>query len=157
MTTDGVTIYVLVDALGWEILRDRPFLDDVLVERHRLETILGYSSGAIPTLLTGEYPNVHGHWNLFYHSPDTSPFRWTAPLARLPRGVRETRVVRRAVKEISRKLSGYSGYFAIYNLPIERLPYYDICETTDIYQPNGLAPTRSLFDRLEAARVTYEC
>src|SRR5262249_39726457 len=27
-----LSIYVLVDALGWEILRDRPFLDDVLTD-----------------------------------------------------------------------------------------------------------------------------
>ena len=50
---DGITIYVLIDALGWELLRSRPFLDDILQERHRVETILGYSSGAIPTVLTG--------------------------------------------------------------------------------------------------------
>lgn len=156
VTPDGVAIYVLVDALGWEILRDRPFLDDVLTERHRVETILGYSSGAIPTLLTGQYPNVHGHWNLFYRSPETSPFRWTAPLAHLPRPLRENRVVRRAVKEVSRRLSGYSGYFAIYNLPVDRLRHYDICETADIYRPGGLAPARSLFDVLDEQHITYE-
>ena len=157
MNHDGVAIYVLVDALGWEILRRRSFLDDILVERHRVETILGYSSGAIPTLLTGKHPNVHGHWNLFYRSPQTSPFRWTRPLAKLPRAVRESRVTRRAVKYISRRVSGYTGYFAIYNLPVDRLAQYDICETTDIYQPRGLAPARSLFDLLEEARIPYEC
>ena len=81
MTRDeGAAIYVLVDALGWEILRERPFLNDVLTERYCLETILGYSSGAIPTLVTGQPPAVHGRWNLFYRSPETSPFRWTRPL-----------------------------------------------------------------------------
>ena len=88
----------------------------------------------------------HGHWNLFYRSPATSPFRWTRPLRWLPPGVREWRGTRRGIKEIAKWLSGYSGYFAIYNVPVDRLAYYDICETTDIYQPGGLAPSRSIFD-----------
>ena len=154
---DTVSIYILVDALGWEVLRNRPFLDDVLKERRKLDTILGYSSGAIPTLLTGQYPDEHGHWNLFYRSPNTSPFRWTKSLMWLPRWLREDRIVRRGVKEVSRRLSGYSGYFAIYNLPIDRIGFYDICETSDIYQPGGLAPARSIFDRLVESGTPYDC
>jgi hypothetical protein len=154
---DGVTIYVLIDALGWELLRNRPFLDDILPERHRVETILGYSSGAIPTVLTGQLPCDHGHWNLFYRSPATSPFRWTRPLRWLPPSVREWRGTRRGIKEIAKWLSGYSGYFAVYNVPVDRLAYYDICETTDIYQPSGLAPSRSIFDVFTEQGVPYEC
>lgn len=154
--TDGCAIYVLIDALGWEILRDHPFLDDILQERRRVETILGYSSGAIPTLLTGQFPNEHGHWNLFYRSPETSPFRWTRPLKWLPHSLREWRGTRRVVKEVSKRLSGYSGYFAIYNLPIDRIEHYDICETTDIYQPGGLKPTNSIFDIFKMRDVPYE-
>jgi Type I phosphodiesterase / nucleotide pyrophosphatase len=153
----GVSLYVLIDALGWEILRDRPFLDDILQERYQVETILGYSSGAIPTVLTGQYPNEHGHWNLFYRAPATSPFRWTRPLRRLPHRLREWRGTRRGIKEIAKRLSGYSGYFAVYNVPVDRLAYYDICETSDIYQPGGLAPARSLFDVFATHEVPYEC
>ena len=151
------SLFVLVDVLGWEILRGRPFLDDVLTERVSVETILGYSSGAIPSLLTGQYPAQHGHWNLFYRSPETSPFRWTRPLLALPESIREHRVTRRIVKEISRRASGYTGYFAIYNLPLDRIHYFDICETSDIYQPGGLAPARSIFDILSEAGISYEC
>jgi len=83
--TEPLSIYVLIDALGWEIIRDRPFLDDVLTERRWLTTILGYSSGAIPTILSGRTPSQHGHWNLFYRDPERSPFRWTRALGHLPR------------------------------------------------------------------------
>lgn len=157
MSEHPPSVFVLIDALGWEILRDRPFLDDLLTDRQRVETILGYSSGAIPTLLTGQRPAQHGHWNLFYRSPETSPFRWTRPLMALPRGLREGRVVRRLVKEVSKRVSGYSGYFAIYNLPLDRVRYFDLCETSDIYQPGGLAPARSIFDVLGEGGVAYEC
>jgi len=151
------SVFILVDALGWEILRERPFLDDVLTERRRVDTILGYSSGAIPSLLTGQLPAQHGHWNLFYRSPNTSPFRWTRPLMALPSAIREHRITRRIVKEISKRLSGYTGYFAIYNLPLDRIRFFDICETADIYQPGGLAPARSIFDLMRDAGIAYEC
>ncbi len=154
---DSVSLYVLIDALGWEILRDQPFLDDIVQTRSRVETILGYSSGAIPTVLTGQYPRDHGRWNLFYRSPATSPFWWTRPLKWLPYRLREWRGTRRGIKEIAKRLAGYTGYFAVYNVPVDRLPHYDICETTNIYEPDGLAPTASIFDVFTDRQIRYEC
>jgi len=154
--TRPLSIYVLVDALGWEVLRGRPFLDDVLVDRRPLTTILGYSSGAIPTLLCGRPPAEHGHWNLFYRDPAGSPFRWTRPLGRLPRPLVENRVSRRALKILARRLCGYTGYFSLYDYPVAHLAEFDLTEKRDIYQPGGLdAP--SLFDALAAGGVDYEC
>jgi hypothetical protein len=150
-----LSIYVLVDALGWEIVRARPFLDDVLPDRRRLTTILGYSSGAIPTLLSGRLPAQHGHWNLFYRAPAASPFRWTRPLARLPGPLVENRVARRVVKHVSRRLSGYRGYFSIYAYPVAHLAQFDLSEKRDIYRPGGL-DCPSIFDRLEAAGLPWE-
>jgi predicted AlkP superfamily pyrophosphatase or phosphodiesterase len=151
-----LSIYVLVDALGWEIIRDRPFLDDVLEERRWLQTILGYSSGAIPTLLSGRWPSQHGHWNLFYLSPASSPFRWTRPLRALPRPFVENRVARRAVKHVSRRLSGYTGYFSTYDYPLAHLDQFDLTEKRDIYRPGGL-DCPSIFDRFVELGIPYEC
>jgi hypothetical protein len=151
-----LSIYVLVDALGWEVLRDRPFLDDLLAERRWLVTILGYSSGAIPTLLSGMTPGQHGHWNLFYRDPARSPFRWTRPLGRLPRPLVENRVSRRLLKLAARRLSGYSGYFSLYDYPVAHLAQFDLTEKRDIYQPGGL-DCRSIFDDLAEAGIPYEC
>ena len=151
-----LSIYVLVDALGWEILRDRPFLDDILEDRRWLQTILGYSSGAIPTILSGRRPGEHGHWNLFYRSPATSPFQWTRPLRRLPRACVENPVSRRAIKHLSRHLSGYSGYFSIYAYPVAHLDQWDLTEKRDIYQPGGL-DCPSIFDDFVRLQIPYEC
>src|SRR5919204_58818 len=151
-----LSIYVLVDALGWELIKSRPFLDDLMIERRWLVTILGYSSGAIPSILAGSYPSEHGHWNLFYHSPETSPFAWTRGLKRLPAQVRESRVARRAVKYLSRRMSGYSGYFSIYSYPIANLPMFDLTEKRDIYTPGGL-DRPSIFDTFRDAEIPYEC
>jgi hypothetical protein len=155
MTARPLSIYVLVDALGWEVLRDRPFLDDLLAERRWLVTILGYSSGAIPTLLTGQTPSEHGHWNLIYRDPERSPFGWTRPLAKLPRPLVENRVSRRVLKAVARRASGYSGYFSLYDYPVAHLAQFDLTEKRDIYTPGGLdAP--SIFDDMTAAGVPYE-
>ena len=154
--TAPLSIYVLVDALGWEVLRNRPFLDDLWAERRWLVTILGYSSGAIPTLLTGQTPSQHGHWNLIYRDPARSPFGWTRPLGRLPRPLVENRVSRRVLKSAARRLSGYSGYFSLYDYPVAHLPQFDLTEKRDIYTPGGLdAP--SIFDDMRAAGIPYEC
>lgn len=153
----GVAIYVLIDTLGWELVRTRPFLDDILGDRRSLKTVLGYSSAAIPSILSGRYPNEHGHWNLFYYSPATSPFRWTRPLRLLPAPLRENRVMRKAVREVSLRLSGYSGYFSTYSFEISRLPYFDLCERRDIYAPGGLEGCPSLFDVFAREGVAYEC
>jgi hypothetical protein len=151
-----LSIYVLVDALGWDLVKRRPFLDDVLVDRRWLVTILGYSSGAIPTILTGQNPSTHGHWNLFYRSPDTSPFKWTKALGRMPSALTETRIGRRAVKHVTKKLSGYSGYFSIYAYPIAHLPQFDLTEKRDIYTPGGL-DRPSIFDDFQRHGVPWEC
>jgi hypothetical protein len=150
-----LSIYVLVDALGWEVLRDRPFLDDVLTDRRWLVTVLGYSSGAIPTLLSGRLPAEHGHWNLFYRAPATSPFRFTRRLAGLPRPLVDNPVSRRAIKHVGRRLSGYRGYFSIYDYPVAHLAEFDLTEKRDIYQPGGL-DCPSIFDRFHGAGLAWE-
>ena len=153
--TAPLSIYVLVDALGWEVIRDRPFLDDLWAERRWLVTILGYSSGAIPSLLTGQTPSQHGHWNLLYRDAARSPFAWTRPLGRLPRSLVENRVSRRVLKSVARRASGYSGYFSLYDYPVAHLPQFDLTEKRDIYTPGGLdAP--SIFDDLQGAGIPYE-
>ena len=151
-----LSIYVLVDALGWDLVKRRPFLDDVLVDRRWLTTILGYSSGAIPTILTGQTPAMHGHWNLFYRSPETSPFRWTRRLGKIPPKYVENRIARRVVKHVTRKLSGYSGYFSIYAYPIAHLPQFDLTEKRDIYEPGGL-DRPSIFDDFRNHGIPWEC
>ncbi len=151
-----LSIYVLVDALGWELIRTRPFLDDVVADRRWLVTILGYSSGAIPTLLSGRMPSQHGHWNLFYLAPDRSPFRWTRLLGPAPRPLVENRVARRAITLISRRLSGYRGHFSLYDYPVGHLAYLDLCEKRDIYAPGGL-DCPSIFDEMQARGIPYEC
>jgi len=64
-----INMVVLIDALGWHYLENRTFLNAELPFRRSLQTILGFSSGAIPTIMTGLPPAKTGHWNLFTTTP----------------------------------------------------------------------------------------
>ncbi len=148
-----VGLAVLIDALGWSYLKDREFLPGILKFRGEVRTVLGFSCGAIPTLLSGLSPAESGHWNLFYYAPENSPFRWVRWLSPLPRWVLNSRVVRRGVRIISQRLSRFGGYFQIYGVPTELLPYFDICEKKDIYKPGGVPG--SIFDELKEAGIPF--
>ena len=151
---DKVYIFALIDALGWELV-EGGFLPHILPHGQRVKTILGFSSGVIPSILTGKMPSEHGHWNLFYLSPHSSPFRWAKMLGYLPSFLVNKRPVRKAVQLISRQASGYNGYFHIYGVPVEILPFFDICEKKDIYSPGGINGAESIFDLFVKKGINY--
>ena len=70
-----LAIYTFIDAFGWEIYQQYGFLNKLLPHSRKLETTFGFSSAADPSILTGRYPDEHGHWSSFYYSPETSPFK----------------------------------------------------------------------------------
>lgn len=142
-------VIVLVDALGWTYIEDREFLQSWLPHRQPLPTVLGYSSGAIPTLLTGAPPHRHGHWNLYYYAPTNSPFRWLRP--GLGRWL-DNRVGRRLLRELGRRALGLGPLFEV-NVAPPLLRHFDWIEKKSIYEPGGITGGGSLFDRLDAGGV----
>jgi hypothetical protein len=140
-------IFVLIDALGWKVLAQRSFLSDWLPFRRPLKTVLGYSSGAIPTILTGLPPSGHGHWNLMRYAPLSSPFRWLKPLALLPSAVTENRLTKKLIKEVGRRYLGMGPQFECSVSP-RLLAYFDWVEKRCIYGPGGVSGAPTIFDRL---------
>ncbi len=149
-----VQVIALIDALGWEYIRERQFLDDVLPYRTSLQTVLGFSSGAIPTILTGLMPERHGHWNLFYYDPQHSPFWWLKGFNWLPNGVLDNRYGRKILKELGRRVLGLGPTFECCVSP-RLLPYFNFSERRDIYAPKGIENAPSLFDELESEGRSY--
>lgn len=152
-----LSIFILIDALGWEYIKDRPFLDDIAKTKMSVKSILGFSSGVIPSILTGKYPQEHKHWSLYYYSPKTSPFRWTKYLCWLPKKIINSRISRKIIEEITKRLMGYTGYFETYLIPVEKLCLFNICERKNIYKPKGVKSGKSIFDRLSENRIDYKC
>ena len=144
-TSSGQTlsVFVLIDALGWKYLEGREFLADLLPYRHPLHTILGFSSGAIPTMLTGLPPSQHGHWNLFYYDPQGSPFKWLRHLQFLPEAILDSRVCRKIVKELGRRVLGMGPLFECCVSP-RLMPYFNWVEKRNIYDQGGIAGDRGV-------------
>jgi hypothetical protein len=147
MKRPGIRIFVLIDALGWKYLEHREFLNDILPHRAPLQTVLGFSSGAIPTMLTGLPPAVTGHWNLFYHDPGGSPFRWLRYFQFLPDAVLEHRVTRKLVKELGRRVLGMGQLFECSVNP-RLLPWFNYVEKKNIYDRGGVSGAPTIFDQL---------
>jgi len=145
-----IAIFMFIDAMGWEIVKDRQFLEDLLPYRQPVEMQFGYSCTAIPTILTGERPTVHKHLSFYYYAPDKSPFtlfRYLG-LGFLPRSITDRWRVRHQVSKLVKKLYGYTGYFELYAMPFDRLPFLDYIEKTDLFVPGGLQPVKNLADVL---------
>ncbi|HEV2386272.1 MAG TPA: alkaline phosphatase family protein [Candidatus Acidoferrales bacterium] len=147
-------VFVLIDALGWPIIEEADFLSHLLTHRQPVRTVLGFSSGAIPTILTGAYPAETGHWNLFYYDPEGSPFRWLRRARCLPDAVLDHRITRKLLTEAGRRALGLGDQFECQVSP-RILPYFNFVEKRSIYQPGGIAGARSIFDCLAERRVAY--
>jgi len=149
-----VHIFVLIDALGWRIIEGKDFLSDLLPYRKPLRTVLGYSSGAIPSLLSGLTPAQTGHWNLYYFDPKGSPFRWLRHLQFLPDTLLDNRLSRKILKELGRRVLGLGPLFECGVSP-RVLPLFNWVEKRNIYAPGGISNARSIFDRLEEHGIRY--
>lgn len=150
----SVHVFVLIDALGGECEAARGWLDDLLPYRASLETILGFSSGAVPTILTGQPPARTGHWNLFYYDPAGSPFRWLRGFDFLPRRLRNGRWTRKALTLAGRHLLGLGPLFECGVEP-SLLPWFNWVEKRNIFAPGGINGAPSIFDRLAAAGTPH--
>lgn len=152
--TRRMNIFVLIDALGWKFLEDREFLSDLLPFRQPLRTVLGFSSGAIPSMLTGRSPAETGHWNLFYYDPQGSPFRWLRHFGFLPNAVMDHRITRKLLKEMGRHVLGMGPCFECCVSP-RLMPWFNFVERRDIYAPSGIAGAKSIFDSLQEKGVPH--
>ena len=88
-------LFVMIDAMGWEILRPDPFGKSFAPTRKRLDSVFGYSSACVPSILSGRWPVEHRNWCYFVHDPAHSPFRWLRWLRWLPKAATSRRIFRR--------------------------------------------------------------
>ena len=143
-----LSLFVFIDAFGWDILQGVDFLGSELPHRRKLTSILGYSSTAIPTILTGRLPREHGHFSFYYYDPEHSPFKYLTPLSVVPDTIAMRARVRGRLSRIIKRFHGYTGYFQIYNMPFEHIGLFDYCEKRDLFQPNGINQGDSIFTAL---------
>lgn len=148
-------LFVFIDACGWEIVRDRPFLDALAPNRRPLRSVFGYSSACIPSILSGRWPSETRNWCYFVHDPARSPFRRLSPLRWLPSALTSRRIFRRWLSKLVRGPLGFQGYFDLYNLPFRHLARFDFTEKKNPLQPGGMNAGPNIFDVLSEAGIPY--
>src|SRR5689334_24170636 len=117
-----------------------------LPHRRPLETVLGFSSGALPTAFTGRSAREHGRWLMYQRALGPTPFAGFRHLRWLPPRVRRSERLSRWLTSVVQR-RGVRGYFHLYEVPRAELEWFDLPERDDLFSPGGL-PVDSLWDSL---------
>ncbi len=151
-----LALFTFIDAFGWEIMKQHSFMDDLLVHKQPLGTIFGYSSTCDPTIISGKMPRDHGHFSFFYYNPPESPFKAAHLLGYFPKFLTRRGRVRRIMSRVLKKYYGFTGYFQIYNMPFDKIHYFDYSEKRDLYQPGGMnSGVPTIFDHLRDNNIPF--
>ncbi len=148
-------LFVFIDACGWEIIRDDPFVSDVAPHRRQLRSVFGYSSACVPSILSGRYPHEHRNWSYFVYDPKNSPFRSLKALQWIPNALTGRRRVRRWLSKFVKMKLKFKGYFDLYNVPFRYISLFDFTEKKSPLQPGGMNRGPNIFDFLQERAIPY--
>jgi len=148
-------LFIFIDACGWEIIRHDPFANDFAPDRKRLESVFGYSSACIPSILSGCWPEEHRNWCYFVYDPRNSPFKSLRPLRWLPRTITSRRIFRRWLSKFVKVQLKFRGYFDLYNIPFKYISLFDFTEKKSPLKPAGMNRGPNIFDFLEIRGIPY--
>lgn len=148
MKAKSIDLYVFIDALGWDIIQEHPFCESFLSVRYKVKTQFGYSAGALPTILTGKTPAEHGHFSFYYYDEEHSPFKFFKyiPKWKFLNWLLNRHKIRHRLSICLKKILGFTGYFQLYRVPFDHLPYLNYSEKKDIFIEEGLSPVTNLAD-----------
>jgi len=148
-------LFVFIDACGWEIIKDDPFLRQLAPLRRRLQSILGYSSACVPSILSGRWPGDHRNWSYFVYDPRNSPFKSLRWLRWLPASLTSRRRFRRLLSRFVKRQMNFRGYFDLYNIPFRHISLFDFTEKKNPLKAGGLNRGDNIFDYLESQGMAY--
>ena len=148
-------LFVFIDACGWEIIKNDPFVRSLAPNRRRLTSVFGYSSACVPSILSGAWPDQHRNWCYFVYDPKNSPFRFLRPLRFLPRAVTSRRIFRRLLSKLVKTHLKFRGYFDLYNIPFRYISLFDFSERKSPLLPRGMNRGDNIFDVLERRQIPY--
>ena len=156
MKKSKLSLFIFIDAFGWEVSQRHPFfLQELIHDRKKLDTILGYSSACDPSIISGKLPCEHRMWSSFYYDPKGSPFKWTRMLAVLPDSIFRRGRVRHYLSRLIKKVLGFTGYFQLYGVPFKYLPLFNYAEKKRIWEPGGLLCGETIFDEMTKRGIPH--
>jgi hypothetical protein len=148
-------LFVFIDACGWEIIKNDPFARSFAPVRKRLESVFGYSSTCVPSILSGAWPVEHRNWCYFVYDPKNSPFKRLRPLRWLPAAITSRRIFRRWLSKLIKIHLNFRGYFDLYNIPFQYISLFDFTEKKSPLRPGGMNRGANIFDFLEMREIPY--
>jgi hypothetical protein len=148
-------LFIFIDACGWEIVKDDPFLKSSAPLRKRLTSVFGYSSACVPSILSGRWPCEHRNWCYFVYDPANSPFRFLRHLSCLPSAGTSRRFFRRLLSRFIKAKLKFCGYFDLYNIPFKHISLFDFSEKRNPLEPGGMNRGPNIFDLLEEQEIPY--
>lgn len=148
-------LFVFIDACGWEIIKDDPFVRDVAPHRRALRSVFGYSSACVPSILSGRYPHEHRNWSYFVYDPKNTPFKSLKALQWIPNALTGRRRVRRWLSKFVKLKLKFKGYFDLYNVPFRHISLFDFTEKKSPLQPGGMNRGPNIFDFLQERAIPY--
>ncbi|MBC7981049.1 MAG: alkaline phosphatase family protein [Armatimonadetes bacterium] len=152
---DVLPLFIMVDACGWEIIKNDPFAKSFAPHRRRLESVFGYSSTCVPSILSGRWPVEHRNWCYFVYDPRNSPFKSLRLLRWLPKAITSRRIVRRLLTKAVKRQLNFRGYFDLYNIPFKYISLYDFTEKKSPLKPGGMNRGPNIFDFLTRRHIPY--
>lgn len=148
-------IFIMLDACGWEIVKNSQFLQSLAPNRRKLGSVFGYSSACVPSILSGNWPDENRNWCYFVYDPKNSPFKFLRPLRWLPSMLTSRRFFRRWLSKVVRWKLDFKGYFDLYNIPFRHISLYDFSEKKSPLRPRGMNRGSNIFDFLEFRKIRY--
>jgi len=148
-------LFIMIDAMGWEILRKDSFGNSFAPCRKRLESVFGYSSTCVPSILSGRWPTQHRNWCYFVYDPKNSPFRSLRALRWMPTAITSRRIFRRWLTKFVKVQLKFRGYFDLYNIPFRYIHLFDFTEKKSPLQPKGMNRGANIFDLLTERHIPY--
>ena len=148
-------LFIFIDACGWEIVKDDPFVRAFAPNRKQLRSVFGYSSACVPSILSGRWPVEHRNWCYFVYDPKNSPFKSLRPLRWLPSQLTTRRIFRRWLSKFIKVQLNFRGYFDLYNIPFKYISLYDFTEKKSPLQPGGMNRGPNIFDYLGERGIAY--
>jgi len=148
-------LFIFIDACGWEIIKDDRFCSVFAPNRRRLESVFGYSSACVPSILSGRWPDEHRNWCYFVYDPEHSPFKGLQWLRWLPKAITSRRIVRRWLSKLVKAQLKFRGYFDLYNIPFKHISLFDFTEKKSPLRPGGMNRGTNISDFLTQSGIAH--